>query len=57
MSGRAAPEAAATVAIVDDHEAVRLGLPHRVVREPRLGWDVDVPGDLEIPVALTERPR
>jgi 2-phospho-L-lactate guanylyltransferase len=37
-------------------EAQRLGLPHRVVREPRLGWDVDVPGDLEIPVALTERP-
>ena len=26
VSGRAAPEAAATVAIVDDHEAVRLGL-------------------------------
>ena len=27
-------------------EARRLGLPVRVVREPRLGWDVDVPADL-----------
>ena len=30
-------------------EAVRLGLPLRVVREPRLGWDIDVPADLELP--------
>jgi 2-phospho-L-lactate guanylyltransferase len=27
-------------------EARLLGLPVRVVREPRLGWDVDVPDDL-----------
>jgi 2-phospho-L-lactate guanylyltransferase len=31
----------------------RLGLPVRVVREPRLGWDVDVPDDLSHP-ALEE---
>jgi 2-phospho-L-lactate guanylyltransferase len=30
-------------------EAGRLGLPVRVVREPRLGWDVDQPADLEEP--------
>lgn len=30
-------------------EAARLGLPLRVVREPRLGWDVDRPADLELP--------
>lgn len=30
-------------------EAERLGLPVRVVREPRLGWDVDVPADLVAP--------
>lgn len=30
-------------------EATRLGLPLRVVRDPRLGWDVDVPGDLDLP--------
>ena len=30
-------------------EARRLGLPVRVVREARLGWDVDVPADLELP--------
>ena len=27
-------------------EAERLGLPVRVVREPSLGWDVDLPADL-----------
>ena len=27
-------------------EAARLRLPLRVVREPRLAWDVDVPADL-----------
>jgi 2-phospho-L-lactate guanylyltransferase len=30
-------------------EAERLGLAARVVREPRLGWDVDVPADLVAP--------
>ncbi|MCU0312112.1 MAG: 2-phospho-L-lactate guanylyltransferase [Acidimicrobiales bacterium] len=30
-------------------EAERLGLGLRVVREPRLGWDVDVPADLVAP--------
>jgi 2-phospho-L-lactate guanylyltransferase len=30
-------------------EGRRLGLPVRVLREPTLGWDVDVPGDLEHP--------
>jgi len=34
-------------------EGRRLGLPVRVVREPRLGWDVDVPDDLAHP-ALEE---
>ena len=29
-------------------EARRLGLSLRVVREPRLGWDVDVPDDLAL---------
>ena len=29
-------------------ETRRLGLPLRVVREPRLGWDVDVPDDLAL---------
>jgi 2-phospho-L-lactate/phosphoenolpyruvate guanylyltransferase len=33
-------------------EADRLGLPHRVVREPRLGWDIDTPGDLAPPLEL-----
>lgn len=33
-------------------EAHRLGLPLRVVREARLGWDVDLPGDLEPPAWL-----
>lgn len=32
-------------------EAFRLGLPLRVVREPRLGHDVDTPGDLAAAVA------
>jgi 2-phospho-L-lactate guanylyltransferase len=27
-------------------EADRLALPYRVLRDPRLGWDVDVPADL-----------
>jgi 2-phospho-L-lactate/phosphoenolpyruvate guanylyltransferase len=30
-------------------EADRLQLPYRVLRDPRLGWDVDVPADLELP--------
>lgn len=30
-------------------EAARLGLPLRVVNDTRLGWDVDVPGDLALP--------
>jgi 2-phospho-L-lactate guanylyltransferase len=30
-------------------EGRRLGLPVRVVREPTLGWDVDVPDDLSHP--------
>jgi 2-phospho-L-lactate/phosphoenolpyruvate guanylyltransferase len=33
-------------------EARRLGLALRVVREPRLGWDVDLPADLELPTPL-----
>jgi 2-phospho-L-lactate guanylyltransferase len=37
-------------------EAARLGLPLRVVREPSLGWDVDLPVDLEHP-ALAGTPR
>ncbi len=32
-------------------EAARLELPVRVVREPSLSWDVDVPADLELPCA------
>lgn len=35
-------------------EAERLGLPLRVVREQRLGWDVDVPADLVAPAWLPE---
>ncbi|MCC5951171.1 MAG: 2-phospho-L-lactate guanylyltransferase [Acidimicrobiia bacterium] len=31
-------------------EAQRLGLPVRVLHEPRLSWDVDVPADLEVPL-------
>lgn len=30
-------------------EAARIGIPVRVVREPRLAWDVDVPADLVEP--------
>jgi len=30
-------------------EATRLGLPIRLVEDPALGWDVDVPGDLAWP--------
>jgi 2-phospho-L-lactate guanylyltransferase len=30
-------------------EADRLALPYRVLRDPRLAWDVDVPADLEFP--------
>ena len=30
-------------------EADRLGLATRIVREPTLGWDVDLPADLELP--------
>ncbi|MEI7592144.1 MAG: 2-phospho-L-lactate guanylyltransferase [Actinomycetes bacterium] len=30
-------------------EGERLGLPLRVVREPRLGWDIDLPADLATP--------
>jgi 2-phospho-L-lactate guanylyltransferase len=30
-------------------EAERVGLPVRIVREPRLSWDVDVPDDLITP--------
>ena len=33
-------------------EAERLGLPVRVVRERRLGWDVDLPTDLDLPADL-----
>jgi 2-phospho-L-lactate guanylyltransferase len=33
-------------------EAERLGLSYRVVREPRLGWDIDTPGDLAPPLEL-----
>ena len=32
-------------------EAARLGLPARVVRDPHLGWDVDLPADLAYPGA------
>lgn len=30
-------------------EATRLGLAVHVVRDPRLGWDVDLPTDLDLP--------
>ncbi|MBK5221769.1 MAG: 2-phospho-L-lactate guanylyltransferase [Acidimicrobiia bacterium] len=36
-------------------EAERLELSYRVVREERLGWDVDTPADLELPAALVPR--
>lgn len=32
-------------------EAARLGLPARVVQDPYLGWDVDLPADLAFPGA------
>lgn len=32
-------------------EAARLGLPARVVQDPHLGWDVDLPADLAYPGA------
>lgn len=31
-------------------EAARLGLPARIVRDPELSWDVDVPADLPWPL-------
>jgi 2-phospho-L-lactate/phosphoenolpyruvate guanylyltransferase len=34
-------------------EARRLGTGLRVVREPRLGWDIDLPIDLELPTWMT----
>ena len=37
-------------------EVERLGLPLRVVRERRLGWDVDVPEDLDLPADLATEP-
>lgn len=30
-------------------EAARLGLPARIVQDPHLGWDVDLPADLAVP--------
>ncbi|MGH9136821.1 MAG: 2-phospho-L-lactate guanylyltransferase [Acidimicrobiales bacterium] len=33
-------------------EAETLGLRVRIVRDERLGWDVDVPADLDVPAAL-----
>ena len=38
-------------------EARRLGLGLRVVREPALGWDVDLPADLEHPALVASTPR
>jgi 2-phospho-L-lactate guanylyltransferase len=38
-------------------EAHRLGLPVRIERDPMLGWDVDVPADLEPPVWLAPTPQ
>ncbi|HLT70767.1 MAG TPA: 2-phospho-L-lactate guanylyltransferase [Acidimicrobiales bacterium] len=32
-------------------EALRLGAPVRIVQDPRLGWDVDLPTDLAFPGA------
>jgi len=34
------------------HEAERLGLGARVVREPALAWDVDNPADLDLPCGV-----
>jgi 2-phospho-L-lactate guanylyltransferase len=33
-------------------EAARLGLVVRLVNDPALGWDVDLPADLAVPAAL-----
>jgi 2-phospho-L-lactate guanylyltransferase len=33
-------------------EATRLGLPVRLVRDEALGWDVDLPADLDVPSHL-----
>jgi 2-phospho-L-lactate guanylyltransferase len=33
-------------------EAARLGLPARIVQDPHLGWDVDLPADLAYPGAV-----
>jgi 2-phospho-L-lactate/phosphoenolpyruvate guanylyltransferase len=40
-------------------EAARLGLVSRLVVDPRLGWDVDLPSDLDLPVggAAESRPN
>jgi 2-phospho-L-lactate/phosphoenolpyruvate guanylyltransferase len=35
-------------------ETERLGLPLRILRDERLGWDVDVPDDLGFPTITTE---
>ncbi|MEM9562960.1 MAG: 2-phospho-L-lactate guanylyltransferase [Actinomycetota bacterium] len=32
-------------------EARRVGLPHRTIDDPELGWDVDTPDDLNLPEA------
>lgn len=37
-------------------EAERLGLRVRILDDPRLGWDVDLPADLEPPAFTTGRP-
>jgi 2-phospho-L-lactate guanylyltransferase len=37
-------------------EARRLGLACRVIRDQRLGWDVDVPADLELPLLAGDPP-
>ena len=36
-------------------EAERLGLPLRMLHEPQLAWDVDVPADLDFPVPTRAR--
>lgn len=38
-------------------EAERLGLSVRVRRDLRLGWDVDRPGDLDVPPGLADEAR
>ena len=37
-------------------EAARLGLPARIVQDPHLGWDVDLPADLAYPGANGRAP-